>query len=112
MIDPKDYLPLGSIVALKTGKGLGVIIGQGPMVKTRKNAQKETYYDYIVGSYPKGVTSDMRVVTDHDRIKRVIFRGYEDEESKQALVALSEKRKGIKENFFYHLLFKNWFFRI
>ena len=73
------YLPLGSVCLLNGGERYVVVIGYLGMSK--ENA--DTVYDYLGAVYPLGViSSDVSFMFNHDQIKQVVFRGFEDEEGR------------------------------
>lgn len=88
----KDLLPIGSIVILKDGEqplmiyGIMQRDGDGGLFKKPKE------YDYVSVLYPQGhLGHGMTFLFNHEDIKEIIFRGYEDEERKKFLNELSEQ---------------------
>lgn len=88
----KDLLPIGSIVILKDGEqplmiyGIMQLDGVGGLFKKPKE------YDYVSVLYPQGnLGGGMTFLFNHEDIKEIIFRGYEDEERTKFLNELSEK---------------------
>ena len=72
-----DYLlPIGSVVTLEEGKHKLMIFGV-------KQTHSETgkLYDYAGVLYPEGnVGTEYQMLFNHDKIKSIEFRGYENEE--------------------------------
>ena len=72
-----EYLPLGSIVLLKGGTKKVMIIARGLEVKLEG---KITFLDYGGVQYPEGLIGDELAYFNHDGIRKVIFKGYRDED--------------------------------
>lgn len=69
-----ELLPIGSVVLLHNGKKKVMIIG---VMQRDRNKR----YDYLGVLYPEGsLGSTSQVLFDHENVKEVFFRGYEDEE--------------------------------
>ncbi len=80
----KDYLPIGSIVLLKGGEKRLMIDG---IMQSDGDDQK--IFDYIGVLYPEGhIGEDYLYLFNHEDIKKVIFRGFEDKERKSFLKQL------------------------
>lgn len=80
----KELLPIGSVVLLKEGKKRVMIFGVRQMDSTT-----EIEYDYISVLYPEGNMGDgSQFLFNHSDIEKVFFRGYEDEEREDFLIAL------------------------
>lgn len=74
MID--KYLPVGSVVLLEGGEKRVVIIGRGG-----RDQSTDLKWDYLGCPYPEGyIGDDYSYVFNHDRIARVFFIGFQDEE--------------------------------
>lgn len=77
----KDLLPIGSIVILKDGEQPLMIYG---IMQSDGNSglfKKTKEYDYVSVPYPQGnLEPGMTFLFNHEDIKEIIFRGYEDEE--------------------------------
>ena len=76
-----DYLlPIGSVVTLEEGKHKLMIFGV-------KQTHSETgkLYDYAGVLYP-----EYQMLFNHDKIKSVEFRGYENEERERFIKKLGE----------------------
>ena len=74
-----DYLPLGSVVLLHGGIQKLLIIARG--INTRQDDQT-VFFDYGAVLYPEGLTGDRMAYFDHDAVNKVVFYGYDDEDSK------------------------------
>lgn len=78
-MDYISYLPLGSIVVLKGGIQKLLVISRGINVNFEG---KEYFFDYGGVLYPEGLVGDQMAYFNHDGIERVIFEGYDDDDSK------------------------------
>ena len=86
----EKYLPIGSVCLLKGGQRYVVVIGYLGV----SNDDMNTVYDYMGAVYPIGViTSDVSFMFNHEQIDKVLFRGFEDEESKEFNKKLNELSK-------------------
>lgn len=74
-----DYLPLGSVVLLHGGIQKLLIIARG--INTKQGDQT-VFFDYGAVLYPEGLTGDRMAYFDHDAVNKVVFYGYDDEDSK------------------------------
>ena len=88
----KDLLPIGSIVILKDGEqplmiyGIMQSDGDGGLFKKPKE------YDYVSVPYPQGNLGPGKTfLFNHEDIKEIIFRGYENEERNKFLDELVER---------------------
>lgn len=85
----KELLPIGSVVLLKEGQKRLMVFG----VKQTDN-ETDIDYDYIGVLYPEGnVGEGGQFLFNHDDIERVFFRGFEDLERTQFLIALEDYYK-------------------
>lgn len=76
MIHLEKYLPIGSIVLLKSGQKRVMIYGRRQIEGTTG-----IEYDYISCLYPEGNMSyDTSFLFNHDQIDRVYFLGFQDED--------------------------------
>jgi hypothetical protein len=74
----EKYLPLGSVVILKGATKKIMITGFACV--SSETGDKE--YDYSGCMYPEGFFNYSEVcVFDHDKIEKVVFKGYHDEEA-------------------------------
>lgn len=70
------YLPIGSVVILKDGKRKLIIIGIDQVAK-----EDGKVYEYCSCVYPYGyLSSDELFLFNSDKIDKVVFEGYKDEE--------------------------------
>lgn len=84
-MDIKNLLPIGSIVLLIGGEKKIMISG---IKQTNQNGEGEEY-DYLGVLYPEGnIGEPFQYLFNHDDIKEIFFRGYEDEERKKFLSKL------------------------
>ena len=74
-----DYIPLGSVVILKGGIQKLLVISRGINVK---HGSEILFFDYGGVLYPDGLTGDQMAYFNHDGIDRILFRGYDDDDSK------------------------------
>lgn len=74
-----DYIPLGSVVLLRGGIQKVIIIARG--INTKQGGET-VFFDYGAVLYPEGLTGDRMAYFNHDAISQVVFRGYDDEDSK------------------------------
>jgi len=82
----KDLLPIGSIVLLKDGEKRLMING---IMQSDANGNKEEY-DYLGILYPEGHIGDQfQYLFNHEDIKEIIFRGFEDDERVEFLEKLA-----------------------
>ena len=82
-----EYLPLGSIVILKGGTKKVMIIARGLEVKLEG---KIRFIDYGGVQYPEGLIGDQMAYFNYDGIRKVIFKGYKDEEDEMAVENINE----------------------
>jgi len=74
----EDMLPFGSIVSLKGGTRKVMIIGVFQIA-----LENNKMYDYCGCAHPYGyLNSDDIFLFNHDKIEKIYFRGYSDEELK------------------------------
>ena len=72
----RELLPIGSVVLLKEGTKKAMIYG----IK-QVDRGSGTEYDYLGVVYPEGNMGDgTQFFFNHDTIKKVFFRGFEDDE--------------------------------
>ena len=82
----KELLPIGSVVLLEEGKKKLMIFG---VKQTDNETEKE--YDYIGVLYPEGSLGEKgQFLFNHQDIKEVVFKGFEDEERTSFLEHLAE----------------------
>ena len=84
----KEYLPLGSIVLLNNGEKKLMITGFSVSSPDYPNH----LFDYCGCMYPEGIIrSDTICVFNHSEIKKVLFKGYLDQDEKEYLLNLSNQ---------------------
>lgn len=102
-----EYLPVGSVVLLKGGKKELMITAYfiKPIGKTYDSSGEvdnasEKLFDYGACLYPEGlVGSDQTLAFNHNDIEKVVFKGYETENSKKLSDLLNDiKNKKINPN--------------
>lgn len=82
----KDLLPIGSIVLLKDGEKRLMI--NGIMQSDASGNGKE--YDYLGVLYPEGHIGDQfQYLFNHEDIREIVFRGFEDTERNDFLEKLA-----------------------
>ena len=88
----KDLLPIGSIVILKDGEQELMIYGILQSDNSSGLFKKTKEYDYVSVPYPHGnLGPGMSFLFNHEDIKEIIFRGYEDEKRIEFINDLVEK---------------------
>ena len=93
----KDLLPIASIVILKDGEQPLMIYGIMQLDGKKGLFSKQKEYDYVSVPYLQGnLGAGMTFLFNHEDIKEIIFRGYEDEERDKFLNELSNRYE--KEN--------------
>lgn len=93
MID--KYLPIGTVVLLKSAKKRLMITGFCAISEEKKDKM----FDYSGVLYPEGVvSSEQTILFDHDQIDKIFSIGYIDEEEKyfKALFNEALKKKNVK----------------
>lgn len=87
-----ELLPIGTVVQLQGGEHYLMITG---VMQTTVDGMN---YDYCAVPYPEGSTEPNSVnVFDHDKIRQVLFRGWEDERRKTFIERLEEFYAGEEE---------------
>ena len=80
----EKYLPLGSVVTLKSGEKSIMIYG-----RRQAHAESGVLYDYVACLYPEGnLTDEFTYLFNHDKIDNVIFIGYSDDADKDIVKLL------------------------
>ena len=94
----KRNLPVGSIVLLKNGKKPIAVIGykMSSPDNTYNISGQETLsnkiFDYCAVLYPEGlINSNTFILFDEENIDKVIFTGYESEDSEEFFKILNNK---------------------
>lgn len=92
--DVKDYLPIGSIVLLKSGKKRLMVFG----IIQADQEKPELEYDYIGVPYPEGnMGENYQYLFYHKDIVEVFFRGFEDVERQNFMSNLVDFYKDKQE---------------
>ncbi|MDO5411618.1 MAG: DUF4176 domain-containing protein [Lachnospiraceae bacterium] len=82
----KGLLPVGSVVVLKDGEKRLMIIG---IMQTNAGGDGKEY-DYLGIFYPEGyIGEEFQYMFNHEDIKEVVFRGFEDEERSKFISKLA-----------------------
>ena len=74
----EKFIPLGSVVMLKGGVQKVLVISRAINVR---NGDKDYFFDYGGVAYPEGLVGDQMAYFNEDKISKVIFEGYKDEEN-------------------------------
>ena len=83
----KDLLPIGSVVLLENGEKRLVI--SGIMQSDAEKQGKE--FDYLGILYPEGhIGEQFQYLFNHEDIKEIVFRGYEDAERSEFIEKLAK----------------------
>ena len=82
-----DYLPLGSIVAIRGGIKKIMIIARGLAVDVQGSAK---VFDYAGCLYPEGLMGDQIFQFNHKDIARVVFKGFIDDDESLMLSKLND----------------------
>lgn len=96
MSETKKLLPLGSVVLLEEGLQKLVIVGRGA-VYTDQVTGKDTFADYMGVLYPSGMNPETTIFFEHDKIDKVIFKGYTDEEETRFLEIYGKWQDDLKK---------------
>ena len=91
------YLPIGSIVLLKSGSKRIMIYGR-KQLQVGKEIEK-IEWDYIGCLYPEGnISEEYMYLFNHDQIDKVFFMGYQDEDEYdflKKLITVSEENSQV-----------------
>lgn len=83
----KKYLPLGSVVLMKSAKRRVMITGY--VAKSSDSGEK--VWDYIGCLWPEGmITPDKNLLFDHDNIEQIFAIGFTDDEQKRFMGLLNK----------------------
>lgn len=89
------FLPIGTVVSLKGGKH-PVMINAYCVFAT---AKKQNIYDYGGCLYPQGIVdSNIVHAFNHAMIDKILYKGYETEESKKLSEVLNQNYNQIVES--------------
>ena len=87
MVSVNTLLPIGSVVLLSNGKKRLMIFG----IRQTDGVNAELVYDYIGVIYPEGnIGIKSQFLFNHEDIKEVFFRGYEDIERQTFIEILAQ----------------------
>lgn len=82
----EDLLPIGTVVLLEGGEKRLMIYG---VKQTERETQEE--YDYIGVVYPEGnMGQGTQFLFNHNQIKDIYFKGFEDEEREEFIGRLAD----------------------
>lgn len=81
MIEPPEFLPIGSVVNVANA-GHPLMIVSRAIVHQREDGCEE-YFDYSLVLYPEGLIDDEIVFTNHDCIEEVLFEGLRDQREQE-----------------------------
>lgn len=96
MLIAGDYLPIGSIVLLEGGVKRLMVVGVMEAVNVGEEQKEE--YDYIGVLYPEGfISASSLLLFNHNQIRKVVHRGYEDEERESFLKRIEQNMKIMEE---------------
>lgn len=74
----EKYLPIGTVVLLKSGNKRVMITGF-----CSTDADGQNIYDYNACAYPEGyIGNDQIYLFNHEQIEKIYHMGFEDEEQK------------------------------
>lgn len=94
MLEAREYLPIGTVVSLSGGTKKAMIIGIIQSSKDKNNRYVE--YDYIGVIYPEGfLSTDTMFMFNHNQIKDVVFKGYENMERDQFIDSLQKNKDAV-----------------
>ncbi|ETI69940.1 DUF4176 domain-containing protein [Neobacillus vireti] len=72
----EKYLPIGSVVQLKSGTKRIMIYG-----RKQQQLKSDQIWDYIACLYPEGnINEEYMFLFNHDQIEKIYFIGFQDEE--------------------------------
>ena len=94
----EQYLPIGSVVMLKSAKKRVMITGFA--AKGKEAGDK--LFDYVGCLFPEGViSSEKNLLFNHDQIDKIFYLGYSDDEETKFKIKLDEvlnKQSSNEEN--------------
>ena len=99
----EKYLPIGTVVLLKNGTKPVMITGYLPMPSESNDT---TMYDYSACMFPEGLlSSDQNAVFNHEQIDRIMYKGFQNEDSIEFLNEVKiianlhkEEQMGVSQN--------------
>ena len=90
----EELLPIGNVVMLENGNKRTVIMG---VLQFNLNNQGRIY-DYLGVPYPEGYMGQgSSILFNHDSVREVLFRGYENEERQNMLEVMGRLRREAEE---------------
>lgn len=90
----EKFLPIGTVCLLENAKKRVMITGYA--IKAKEKNDK--YYDYSGCLYPEGViNSNRNLLFNHEQIKQVFFKGYQDAEYNSFMMQLHQLLNSIPE---------------
>ena len=95
MVESKQLLPLGSVVLLEEGLQKLIIVGRGAIYKDQAT-QEEVFADYTGALYPSGMDPESTIFFQHDKIDKILFEGYRDEEEERFLELYAQWEQSLK----------------
>ena len=95
MVESNQLLPLGSIVLLEEGLQKLIIVGRGAIYKDQAT-QEEVFADYMGALYPSGMDPESTIFFQHDKIDKILFEGYRDEEEERFLELYAQWEQSLK----------------
>ena len=84
----EKYLPLGSVVTIKSMSEKVVIISRGMVLPVENN---QYFVDYGACLYPYGLVNDRVVYFNHEDIDEVLHLGYQDVQNDEMINLIKEQ---------------------
>ena len=89
-MESPEFLPLGSIVAVKGNVKKLMIIARGLALM---QPEGQRYYDYGACLYPEGLIGDKVIYFNHEAINKTFYKGFIDDDEAMALENLADTLK-------------------
>lgn len=89
------YYPLGSIVRVEGQAKRLMIVCRGMTVKHPQEGN--VFFDYGGVEYPDGLTGPRVCYFNHDAVRELVFRGFEDAESDRVTRVMNQYVQGHPE---------------
>ena len=103
-MENNDFLPIGSVVMLKSGTKSVMVTGYYSIPNNNKNK----IYDYSGCIYPEGVIKSNEVcLFNKEQIDKILFKGYVDDSEIQFQNNLKEAVKEIKFDSNHNIINEN-----
>ena len=94
----EKYLPIGTVVELNGSDRKVMIISY--LIYSRDNSAERVLYDYGGCLFPEGVIdSNQTLGFNHEQIKKVVYLGLNDEDSKKLNELLVQKSDEVHQKF-------------